>query len=171
MPKFVRRAWSLNSARTRGLTLMELMVTLTIVSILAGLAVPYVEVTVQRSRELELRRALRDVRTAIDRLHDDWIAGRVSKHADGLSEEGYPKTLEALVEGVESAAAKGGRIKYLRRVPRDPFADQTQPPLEQWIVRGYQDETDTKQWNGVDVYDIRSASDKRALDGSRYDSW
>jgi general secretion pathway protein G len=150
---------------------MELLVTLVILSILAAAAIPYAEMTVKRNNELELRRALREVRTAIDRFHEDWETGKVSKFGDGVSEDGYPKTLEVLVEGVETAQAKGGRRKYLRRIPEDPFGERGKPPVEQWVLLGYQDEPDSSQWGGKDVYNVRTSSEKTAIDGSTYKDW
>ncbi len=132
-----------------GLTLIELLVTLVILSILASAAIPFAELTVRRDREQDLRRALREVRTAIDNFHDDWVAGRISKLTDAASEDGYPKTLHVLVDGVDTGQEKGG---------------------EQWVVRGYQDDPGAS-WNGTDVYDIRSASDRIAIDGTRYKDW
>ncbi len=154
-----------------GVTLMELLVTLVILSILAAAAIPYAEMTVKRNNELELRRALREIRTAIDRFHEDWETGKISKLGDGVSEDGFPKTLEVLVEGIESAQAKGGRVKYLRRIPEDPFGERGKPPMEQWILLGYQDEPDSDHWGGKDVYNVRTASEKTAIDGSAYKDW
>lgn len=168
MRRFGPRA---SSSSSSGLTLLELLVTLVILSILAAAALPYAEITVRRDKELELRRALRDVRTAIDAFHDDWKSGKIAKAGDAASDEGYPRTLQVLVEGAEAGDAKGGTRKYLRRIPRDPFADPAVPPAEQWIVRGYQDELDSIVWGGRDVYDIRSGSEGTALDGTTYQDW
>ncbi len=168
MHSFGQRAWSSSS---RGLTLVELLVTLVILSILALAALPYAEVTVRREKELELRRALRDVRTAIDAFNEDWKSGRVSRTSTAGSEDGYPKSLQVLVDGADAGDAKGSKRKYLRRIPRDPFADPARPPAEQWILRSYQDEADSIVWGGRDVYDIRSASDGAALDGTSYKDW
>jgi general secretion pathway protein G len=154
-----------------GLTLIELLVTLVLLSILAAAALPYAEIAVRREKELELRRSLREVRTAIDNFHDDWKSGAISKTGDGPSDDGYPKSLEVLVEGTEAGDAKGGVRRYLRRIPRDPFGEPGTEPEEQWIIRGYQDETDATSWNGIDVYDVRSASEATAIDGSRYGDW
>lgn len=167
----MREGVSFKPTPDRGLTLIELLVTLVILSILAAAAVPYAEVTIRREKEVELRRALRDVRGAIDAFHDDWKTGKVSKTSDAASDDGYPKTLQTLVDGAEAGDAKGGKRKYLRSVPRDPLADSSKPPKEQWVLRGYQDETDSISWGGRDVYDIRSASEATALDGSRYKDW
>ena len=168
MRRSARRA---SSSSSRGLTLIELLVTLVILSILAAAALPYAEVTVRREKELELRRALRDVRTAIDGFNEDWKGGKISRTSTGASEDGYPRTLQVLVDGADTGDAKGNRRKYLRRVPRDPFADQSKPPADQWILRGYQDAPDSIVWGGADVYDIRSSSAGTALDGTSYKGW
>ena len=168
MPRSARRA---SSSSSRGLTLIELLVTLVILSILAAAALPYAEMTVRREKELELRRALRELRSAIDAFNEDWKAGRISKAASAASEDGYPKSLQLLVEGAETGDAKGGKRKYLRRVPRDPFADAARPGAEHWVVLGYQDSSDTIVWGGRDVYDVHSAAQGTALDGSRYRDW
>jgi general secretion pathway protein G len=156
---------------TAGLTLIELLVTLTILSILAAAALPYVEMTVTRSKELELHRALREVRTAIDNFHEDWLHGKISKTDTSSSDDGYPLTLQTLVDGVERADAKGGKRRYLRRIPRDPFISTDKPAEDHWALRGYQDEIDAVVSNGKDVYDIRSQSERTALDGTRYREW
>ena len=168
MRKFGRRGSSSNS---RGLTLVELLVTLVILSILAAAALPYAEVTVRREKELELRRALRDVRTAIDAFYEDWKGGKISRTSPAASEDGYPKSLQVLVDGADAGDAKGGKRKYLRRIPRDPFADAARPPAQQWALRSYQDGAESIVWGGRDVYDIHSATDGAALDGTRYKEW
>jgi general secretion pathway protein G len=171
MFRLAPRASSSSSRRQAlGLTLVELLVTLAILSILATAALPYAEVTIRREKEWELRRALRDVRQAIDLFHDDWKTGRIPKTAEGASEDGYPKTLGTLVAGVDSGDAKGAKRRYLRRIPRDPLAD-ARPPEEQWVLRGYQDDPDALTWNGRDVYDLRTASSGSALDGTLYKDW
>lgn len=158
--------------RSRGITLIELIVTLVILSILASAALPYAQMTVKRDKELELRRALREIRTAIDAFHADWQAGRLPRFGDAASEEGYPKSLEVLVEGVDLATAGGKRKYYLRRIPRNPFAeDPAAPPVEQWQLRSYQDEPDATLWGGQDVYDVRAQTDRKAIDGSELRNW
>lgn len=155
-----------------GLTLIELLVTLAILSILAAAALPYAELTVRRDRELELRRALREVRSAIDSFHDDWAAGRITHSGDSASADGYPRRLRVLVDGVDTGRAGGGKRRYLRRIPQNPFAVSGEAsPDGQWVLRGYQDEADALTWNGTDVYDIHSASEAKAIDGSLYRDW
>lgn len=158
-------------SNNRGLTLVELLVALVILSILAAAALPYAEVTVRREKELEMRQALRQVRSAIDQFHDDWKSGKIPKTGAAASEDGYPKTLQVLVDGADAGQAKGGKLRYLRRVPRDPFGDAARSPAEQWVLRGYQDEPDSITWGGRDVYDLRTASDDTALDGTRLKDW
>jgi general secretion pathway protein G len=147
------------------------MVTLVILSILASAALPYAEITVRRDKELELRRALRDIRSAIDAFHEDWILGKIPKTSDGASEDGYPKTLSVLINGLDMGQANASKKKYLRRIPRDPFADQAKTPEEQWRLRAYQDERDSLVWSSRDVYDVYSASDQTAIDGTKYKDW
>lgn len=150
---------------------MELLVTLVVLSILAMAALPFAEVGVVRSKEIELRRALRDVRGALDAFHQDWRAGRIGTTDPLVSEYGYPKSLETLVDGIELADAEGQNRRYLRRVPRDPFADQSLETIEQWVLRSYTDEPDSRSTDGRDVYDLRTAHEGAALDGSQYKNW
>lgn len=163
---------SSNRQSASGLTLIELLVTLAILSILAAAALPYAELTVRRDKELELRRSLREVRGGIDAFHDDWIAGRITHSEDIASADGYPKKLQILVAGADTGHAGGSKRRYLRRIPRDPFTDTaTKDPAEQWVIRGYQDEADALTWNGRDVYDIHSMSTAQAIDGTTYRDW
>ena len=158
-------------SNSRGLTLVELLVTLVILSILASVAMPYAELAVRRDKEIELKHALREIRTAIDLFHDDWKDGGISKTGEGVSEDGYPKTLDVLVEGTDAGDAKGTKRRYLRRVPPDPFADATKATKEQWILRGYQDDPGSLSWGGKDVYDVGSRHEGQALDGTKYKDW
>lgn len=165
-------SWSGNSKPASGVTLIELLVTLAILSILAAAALPYAELTIRRDKELELRRALRDMRSAIDAFHTDWAAGRITRSDNTASGDGYPRRLQVLVEGADTGHAAGGKRRYLRRIPRDPFAaDAKLPAIQQWALHGYQDGPDTLSWNGKDVYDVHSASDDQAIDGTSYREW
>lgn len=157
--------------KTRGITLIELLVVMVVLSILAGVALPYAQITLQRNKELELRRSLREVREAIDAFHADWLAGRIARTDDAASADGYPASLEVLVSGVERADASAGMRYYLRRIPRDPFAEQGRDIADHWMLRSYQDRPDNRIWGAQDVYDLRSKTQAGALDGSLYADW
>ena len=154
-----------------GFSLVEMLVVLAILSILAAVAVPYAQVTVTRDKELELKVDLREMRGAIDRFHGDWLNGQVSKLAEGASEDGYPKTLLVLIQGVQGTGPGGAARKYLRRIPENPFGDKDQPPEGQWAYRSYPDKPGSTDWGGEDVYDVYCPGDAKALDGSRYHDW
>lgn len=163
-------ASSLNRKQA-GLTLVELLVTLVILSILASAAIPYAEVTVKRNKELDLSRSLREVRVAIDRFHTDWKAGKISKLSGAASRNGYPKELQMLVDGVPIVGSTEKR-KYLRRIPFDPMANEKGANgVNGWLLIGYRDKPDTLSWGGEDVYDIRSTSKQKALDKTYYYEW
>lgn len=157
------------SSNEKGLTLIELLVSIVIISILASVALPYAEVAVRRDRELELRRSLREIRSALDAFHADWLAGKIPQWRGEAGEYGYPKTLDSLVEGIE---LEDGKLKrYLRRIPRNPLSQQNKEVKQQWLLRGYGDTLDNKIWNGKDVYDVKVQSEQQALDGSWYRDW
>ena len=155
----------------RGFTLVEVIVVVAIISILAMMAIPYGEVLTTRQQEIELRQNLREVRNAIDEFHADWKTGKMTTMNSIASQEGYPRSLQALVDGVDQGTNAGNRRFYLRRIPRNPFADQSLPRDQQWSYRGYQDAPTAQTWNGQDVYDVKFISDRKALDGSDYAQW
>lgn len=159
--------WS--SSNQRGLTLIELLVTLVLVSILASVALPYAQIATTRNKEIELRRNLREIRSAIDRFHAHWKEGLLDPAGGLASVDGYPKSLSVLIE--RAPLVSGEDRKYLRRIPRNPFADQRVPREQQWVLLGYRDERNTLIWGGQDVYDVRIDSDEKALDGSLYAQW
>jgi len=172
MPRKGRLEWSSSSSKTLyGLTLIELMVVLVILSILAVGSLPFAEMTVRRGKEAELRYALREIRSAIDRLHNDWKKQVVSHTSGDLSKDGYPITIDVLVNGVPKGDGSGERRRYLRSIPSDPFSNPSTPSTEQWLVRGYQDSPDAEYWDAEDVYDIRSKSEQNAINGSKYQDW
>ena len=158
-------------SKPSGLTLIELLVVLVILSIMAVVAIPFAEVTVKRHKEMSLRVALREIRTAIDHFHDDWKQGKISKTSPQASEFGYPLSLNVLVEGVEHSSSFNVQHKYLRRIPANPFAEAGIPVHEQWQYRSYQDSHDTNHWGGQDVYDVSVKTNRKALDGSDYKNW
>lgn len=153
------------------MTLVEMLVVLAVLSILAVLSLPFAEMTIRRGKELELRRSLREIRNAIDRVHADWELDRISRLSRRLSENGYPKTLSVLVEGIKTGDAAGTRRKYLRRIPRDPFVDPAITPDEQWALLSYRDASDATVWGGEDVYDVHSNNQRTAINGSKYQDW
>ena len=146
----------------KGFTLIEMVITVAIVALLASVALPLAEVTVQRNKEKDLRVALREIRGAIDaykRAADD---GMIERKAD---ETGYPPTLAALVQGVDDKKkTDGSKIYFLRRVPVDPVSG------EDWGLRSYAS-SPTEPQPGKDVFDIYSRSAERALNGTAYREW
>lgn len=152
----------------RGFTLVEMVVVVAIVGLLAAAAQPVVELSLQRSRELELRQALRTLRAGIDAYKRAADEKRIEVEP-GAS--GYPPTLEALVEGVpDLRSEKKRRFHFLRRLPRDPFADPALPAAQTWALRSHDSPPDAPA-PGRDVFDVASRSEARALDGTRVADW
>jgi general secretion pathway protein G len=150
-----------------GYTFIELVIVTTILLILASAALPLAQVTAQRSREAELRRSLREMRVAIDRFKDAVDRGQIPTTELEAGSEGYPPSLETLVEGVSAANdASGRRLKFLRRIPIDPMTGTAE-----WGLRSYTDDPDSTSWGGRSVYDVHSTSEGTALDGTRYRDW
>ncbi len=148
--------------RAGGFTLAELVMVTALVAILAAVALPTAKFTIKRQREAELRLALRQMRGAIDeykRLSDQ---GMIQVE---LGTEGYPKELEKLVEGVD-VVGQLTKKKFLRRIPIDPMTGK-----QEWGMRSYQDEADSRSWGGENVYDVYSLSRAKALDGTKYKDW
>ena len=151
----------------RGFTFIELLVVTTILLILASAVMPLARVTVQRQKEAELRRYLREMRTAIDRYKDAADAGMIGMFDIKAGSEGYPPDLQTLVEGVSVVNDQSGRkLKFLRRVPIDPMTNATE-----WGRRSYQDRPDSTSWGGQNVYDVYTTSTGTALDGTKYRDW
>src|SRR6185437_11835466 len=145
----------------RGVTLLEMIMVITILLILMGAAVPVMKVTVRRQREVDLRRALWEMRTAIDRYKDaaDRNAFQVK-----LGTEGYPPDLDTLVNGVEIAGGK--KLRFLRHIPVDPMTGN-----KDWGMRSMQDDPDSESWGGQNVFDVYTKSTGTGLDGTKYKDW
>ena len=144
-----------------GFTLAELVMVVALVAVLSSMALPVAKFTVKRRKEVDLRLALRQVRTAIDeykRLSDQ---GMIPVKIGG---EGYPESLDELVEGVEIVGQETKR-RFLRRIPIDPMTH------DDWELRSYQDDMDATSWGGENVYDIRTSSEGIAIDGTKYAEW
>lgn len=155
------------SPRQAGFTFIELLVVTTILIILASAAMPLAKVTMQRQRESELRRSLREMRTAIDKFKDAVDAGIIGGVDVRAGSEGYPADLETLVEGVTPMNdASGRKLKFLRKIPIDPMTNSTE-----WGLRSYQDRPDSTSWGGQNVYDVFTKSEGTALDGTKYRDW
>lgn len=145
----------------RGFTLMEMIIVITILLILMATAVPVVRVSVKRGREVELRRDLWEMRSAIDRYKD---AADKNAFQQKLGSEGYPPDLDTLVNGVEIAGGK--KLRFLRRIPIDPMTGK-----QDWGLRSMQDDPGSDSWGGQNVFDVYSKSDQTALNGTKYKDW
>ena len=145
----------------RGFTLAELVMVVALIALLSAMAMPVAKFTVKRRKEVDLRLALRQIRTAIDeykRLSDQ---GMIPVKIGG---EGYPEDLEELVEGVEIVGQETKR-RFLRRIPVDPMTH------DDWELRSYQDDPDATSWGGENIYDVRTSSEGVAIDGTKYADW
>ena len=153
----------------KGFTLIELVVAVAIVSILAAAALPMNELVVQRAKEQDLRRALRDIRTAIDAHKQASDEGRIVKK---MGESGYPKKLEELAEGVEDQKSpKRDKIYFLRRIPRDPFStDSALSDAATWSKRSYASPPDEPR-EGEDVFDVYTTATGKGINGRPYREW
>jgi general secretion pathway protein G len=164
-----------------GVTLLELLITVSIIMVLASVAMPLVKVSGKRAKEIELRQELRTVRAAVDVFRSEWnregdvllgplcIQNKLScKEVTGTS--GYPKSLDVLLKVAlsgEQSTVQGTAIKrYLRKIPVDPLTGKAD-----WRLRCYADPPDASSWCGEDVYDLASASPETALDGTKYRDW
>ena len=155
--------------RTRGFTLIELVVTLAIIAVLTSAAAPLVRLMTQREKETELHQSLRILRSAIDAYKEAADMGRI--HTE-VGDSGYPPNLQVLVDGVEDAQSQDKTMIYfLRRVPRDPFfPDSTAAPAETWGLRSYKSPPTDPQ-PGDDVFDVYSLAQGLGLNGIAYHEW
>jgi general secretion pathway protein G len=150
-----------------GYTFVELLVVVTILLILASAVLPLAQVTAQRQREAELRRSLREIRTAVDKFKDAVDMGQIATTELRPENEGYPPDLDVLVEGVPAANdATGRKLKYLRHIPIDPMTNGMD-----WGLRSYQDKPDSTSWGGQNVFDVYTKSGGTGLDGTKYKDW
>ena len=148
-----------------GFTLIEMIVTLAILAMLAGLAIPAARNDAKRRREFQLKYSLSELRRAIDSYKADCERGLVGPLDRKLNDECYPPKLEVLVEGIHPPNSTK-TIRYLRAIPIDPMSDKAE-----WGLRSVQDEPDTSSWGEQNVYDVHSLSDATALNGTKYREW
>jgi general secretion pathway protein G len=144
--------------------MVELIVSFTILSLLTTMALPLASYKVKRDKERELRYALREIRKAIDAYKDASTAGKIDVK---LGTEGYPESLEILVQGVKLSQSPDGKtIKFLRRIPMDPMTG-----TYDWGKRSMQDDPKSLRWGGQNVFDVYTKSTERARDGTPYAEW
>jgi general secretion pathway protein G len=155
--------------RPRGFTLIEMLVTVTIVGLLSTIAFPMLELAAKRGHEQELREALRQIRTALDSYRQGVDEGRIVEETKG---SGYPPSLEVLVSGVVDAKSpnKSQMIYFLRRIPPDPFAPENEGAKASWGLRSYASPPSSPQ-AGIDVFDVYSRSEATGLNGIAYRDW
>jgi general secretion pathway protein G len=152
---------------SRGYTFVEMLIVATIILILASAIMPLAKVTARRHREAELRRSLREMRTAIDKFKDAADLGQIGSLDLKVGSENYPADLQMLVDGVTAANDPTGRkLKFLRRIPVDPMTRTSE-----WGLRSYQDKPDSTRWGGQNVFDVYTTYDGTALDGTKYREW
>jgi len=149
-----------SKTKSRGFTLIELIVATAILTILTGMAIPMVRVTIKRQREHDLREDLWSMRDAIDRYKDAADRGGFQIK---VGSEGYPPDLDTLVNGVDVG---GKKLKFLRRIPIDPMTGKAE-----WGMRSMQDEPTSDSWDGENVFDVYTKSQDTALDGTNYKDW
>lgn len=149
----------------KGFTLLEMIIVVILISVLATVAVPMVETSVKREKEIELRRNLRTIRMAIDEYKKFVEENNLKLDEDTYN---YPEELEELVEGLEYKDQNADEKikKFLRSIPIDPMTNSTE-----WGLRSYQDKRDSNSWGGENVYDVYTKSDRKALDGTFYKEW
>jgi general secretion pathway protein G len=165
--RWIRRRFAV-TPESDGYTFIEILVVTTILLVLASAVMPLAQVTAQRHREAELKRYLREMRTAIDRFKDAADQGAIAATDIEANSEGYPPDLETLVEGVTMANdASGRKLRFgLRRIPIDPMTNSME-----WGLRSYQDKPDATSWGGQNVFDVYTKSEATALDGTKYHDW
>ena len=151
-------------SREKGLTLVELIVAFTILLLLSAMAVPLARYRVRVERERELQYSLRQIRTAIDKYKDDADAGKMGPTK--IDSDNYPESLEQLVEGVKAAGSVDKKLKYLRRIPKDPMTNTTE-----WGKRSTRDDPTSQSWGGQNVFDVYTKSTDKARDGTPYAQW
>jgi general secretion pathway protein G len=159
----LRRENKTHKRSQRGVTLLELIIATSILLVLASAALPVVRMTVVRTKEAQLHKALREIRDAIDRYKD--YADRNLIRVE-VGSEGYPPDLDSLVKGVQIGPGSDRKVRFLRRIPVDPMTGRAE-----WNPQAVQDDPDSTSWGGKNVFDVHSKSQGTALDGTHYAEW
>ena len=146
-----------------GVTLLELIIATSILLVLATAALPVVRFKVQRQKEAQLHKALREIRDAIDHYKDYTDRNLIRVE---VGSEGYPPDLETLVKPIQIGAGSDRKVRFLRRIPADPMTGRAE-----WNLQSVQDDPDSTSWGGSNIFDVHSKSQGTALDGSKYADW
>jgi len=146
------------------MTLVELVVSFTIMLLLTTMAVPLMRYRVQREKERDLVRALDQIRAAIDKFKDDMDTGKIGPAK--LDSDNYPETLQQLVDGVKATGAVDKKVRYLRRIPKDPMTNSYD-----WGLRSDRDDVDAQAWGGQNVFNVYTKTTDKAADGTAYSTW
>jgi general secretion pathway protein G len=146
------------------MSLVELIVAFTILALLTTMALPLARYKVRRDRERELNYSLREMRRAIDKYKD--LADQGQLGIQKMDSDGYPESLDELVEGVQLSGTVDKKIRFLRRVPKDPFTNKFE-----WGLRSTQDDPKSTSWGGQNVFDVYTKSTEKAGDGTPYSDW
>ncbi|HMD49857.1 MAG TPA: type II secretion system protein [Bryobacteraceae bacterium] len=150
--------------RQRGMTLVELVVAFSIMLLLTAMAVPLMRYRVQREKERDLVRALEQIRGAIDKFKDDMDTGKIGPAK--LDSDNYPESLKQLVDGVKATGAVDKKVRYLRRIPKDPMTNSYD-----WGLRSDRDDIDSQAWGGQNVFTVYTKTTDKAADGTPYSTW
>ena len=146
------------------MTLVELIVAFTIMMLLTAMAVPLLRYRVQLEKERDLTRSLEQIRTAIDKFKDDMDTGKIGPAK--LDSDNYPESLKQLVDGIKATGSVDKKIRYLRRIPKDPMTNSYD-----WGLRSTKDDVDAQAWGGQNVFDVYTKSTDKARDGTQYSQW
>ena len=159
--------------KRNGLSLLELVVTVAILTILASAVMPLSRMTARRVREIELRRNLRTIRTAIDdyKKRYDKAVDEKKINVSINKNTGCPETLQVLVDGYDFGEITPPKRKFLRKIPPDPMNPPQHKEEPKWGLRSYNDKPDSTSWGGEDVFDVYSLSEGTAIDGTKYTDW
>ena len=146
------------------MTLVELIVAFTIMMLLTAMAVPLLRYRVQLEKERELTRSLEQIRNAIDKFKDDMDTGKIGPAK--LDSDNYPESLKQLVDGIKATGSVDKKVRYLRRIPKDPMTNSYD-----WGLRSTKDDVDAQAWGGQNVFDVYTKSTDKARDGTPYSQW